>query len=27
VITLDEITPYKSYARSADGPSLGALGP
>ena len=27
VITLDEIMPYKSYARSADGPSLGALGP
>jgi two-component system, NarL family, nitrate/nitrite response regulator NarL len=27
VITLDEIMPYKSYARSPDGPSLGALGP
>ena len=27
VITLDEIMPYQSYARSADGPSLGALGP
>src|SRR5579871_3157847 len=27
VITLDEIMPYRSYARSPDGPSLGALGP
>ena len=27
VITLEEIMPYKSYARPADGPSLGALGP